>query len=107
MRFLDVNNPPYRQYWFINIEGIFLFKKGLPNSWYHYFPKTGAKNRWTRHYDVDVQEGQRLIKYVRKGRVPWWEVHEVQNGELVKIEDHPGIPPHIQAFVDKMRGASV
>ena len=107
MRFIDVNNPPYKQYWFYDIEGLWLLSKSRAKPYFYYLPQMGKKKRWTRSYHVDMEEGQTVIKYVGKGRARWWEVHEIDSGVLHKTEDHQGLPPHIQAYVDRMKEAKV
>ena len=104
MKFLDANNPPFKQYWF-QMDGGWLLARALKPPYYHYLGFKGKKKLWTRNYEVAILEGETFIKYVGKGRTRWWEVHEVQSGNLVKVSDTQGFPPHIQAFVERRKAA--
>lgn len=107
IRLLDVNNKQqgnsYGQYWF-DVEGKFLANSASKPPYYHYYTKPDAKKkRWTRSYHIELEDGLKIIKYVKSGRARWWEVHLVEGGKTEKVEDHQGLPPWIQEWVDKRK----
>ena len=106
LRLVDVNNKQrgaaYKQYWF-DTEGKFLANQGTKKPYYHYMPPQGKQKRWTRSYHIELLPGTEVIKYVGKGRARWWEVHKVTDEGIEKTEDHQGLPPWIQAWVDNMK----
>ncbi len=112
IHFLEANNMPYpnkgyKQFWF-TYEGDWLMSLCKDRKpYYNYITPPGAKKkRWTRSFDLDLDVDTKVIKYVVKDRVRWWEEHVVEpDGTTAKLTDHPGAPPWVEEYAKRMQDA--
>ncbi|HHT9130863.1 MAG TPA: hypothetical protein ACFYED_00045 [Candidatus Tripitaka californicus] len=109
MRFTDIKDTTpgkvHKQWWF-GIDERWLCLRAESKPYYRYL--TGHKKgpytaRWHRYYEVELEEGEEVVRWVKRGRKEGTIYYKYEQGELKKEHSHQGRPEWVRAWVEKMK----
>lgn len=109
MKFTDIKNTTkgalHKQWWF-DSGGRWLVLRAARTPYYRYLPghKKGAYTaRWHRYYEVELAEGEEIIRWIRRGRKEGTVYYKYEQGELAKQHSHQGSPEWVVVWKEKMK----
>ena len=76
--------------------------------YYRYLPghKKGPYTaRWHRYYEIELAEGETVVRWIKRGRKEGTVYYKYEQGELAKQHSHQGSPEWVTAWKEKMKRA--